>query len=71
MQAALQQRQAELIQPIMEEVTSVIEALREEGNYSLILDAGAGSIISADPSLDLTQEVISRLESGSGANPGG
>lgn len=71
MQAALQQRQAELIQPIMEEVTAVIEAIREEGNYSLILDAGAGSIISADPSLDLTQEVISRLESGSGANPGG
>lgn len=71
MQAALQQRQAELIQPIMEEVTAVIEAIREEGNYSLILDAGAGSIISADPSLDLTQEVISRLGSGSGANPGG
>ena len=71
MQAALQQRQAELIQPIMEEVTAVIEAIREEGDYSLILDAGAGSIISADPELDLTQEVISRLESGLGANPGG
>ena len=76
-EAQLQQRlveaeqRAQQMQPIMEEVTAVIEAIREEGNYSLILDAGAGSIISADPSLDLTGEVISRLESGSGANPGG
>jgi len=68
MQAELQQRQAELVQPIMEEISAVIEAIREEGNYSLILDAGAGSIISADPSLDLTQEVIARLE---GADPEG
>lgn len=63
-----QQRRSELIQPVMDKVTAVIEKMREEGNYSLILDVAAGSIISADPSLDLTQEVIRRL---SAAPPAG
>ena len=56
-----QVRQAELIQPVMDRITTVIEALREEGAYSLIFDVAAQGIISADPSLDLTQEVIRRL----------
>ena len=41
---------------------AIIEAIREEGAYSLILDAASGSIVSADPALDLTQEVIARLQ---------
>ena len=56
------QRRAELIQPVMDKVNAVIEKMREEGSYALILDVAAGSIISADPSLDLTQEVIRRLK---------
>jgi outer membrane protein len=63
-------RRAELVQPIMDQITEVIEALREEGNYAMILDAAAGSIISADPTLDLTQEVLRRLEAAD-AVPGG
>lgn len=55
------QRRAELVQPVMDKITEVIEAMREEGNYSLILDVAAGSIIAADPSLDLTAEVLRRL----------
>lgn len=62
------QRRAELIQPVMDKVTEVIETMREDGNYALILDVAAGSIIAADPSLDLTQEVIRRLQA---AAPGG
>ena len=54
-------RRAELVQPIMDQITEVIEAVREEGNYAMILDQAGGSIISADPSLDLTQEVLRRL----------
>ena len=46
----------------MDRITEVIEAIREEGNYALILDVAAGSIISADPALDLTQQVITRLQ---------
>jgi outer membrane protein len=55
-------RRAELVQPVMDRITEVIEQLREEQSYSLILDVAAGSIVSADPALDLTQEVIRRLE---------
>jgi Skp family chaperone for outer membrane proteins len=56
-----QVRQAELIQPVMDRITTVIEAMREEGSYSLIFDVAAQGIISADSALDLTQEVIRRL----------
>ena len=55
----------------MDRITEVIEQLREEGAYSLILDVAAGSIVSADPALDLTQEVIGRLEAELGVVPGG
>jgi len=63
-------RRAELVQPIMDQITAVIETMREEGNYALILDVAAGSVISADPSLDLTQEVLRRLQAAASA-PGG
>lgn len=56
-----EQRRMELIQPVMDEVNTVIEGIRAEGQYHLILDLAAGSIIAADPTLDLTQEVIARL----------
>ena len=56
-------RQQELVEPIMRKINDVIEALREEGSYSLIFDVGPGSnIIAADPALDLTDEVIRRLK---------
>lgn len=64
-------RRAELMQPIMDRITEVIEAVREEGGYALILDVAAGSIISADPSLDLTQEVLRRLQAAGAAPAGG
>lgn len=62
LQDVANERRAALIQPVMDNITSVIETMREEGAYSLILDAAAGSIVSADPTLDLTQEVITRLQ---------
>jgi outer membrane protein len=58
-----EQRRAELIQPVMDRITVIIEGVREEGQYSLILDVAAGSIIAADTTLDLTPEVIRRLGS--------
>ncbi|MEQ9401465.1 MAG: OmpH family outer membrane protein [Longimicrobiales bacterium] len=65
-----QQRREQLIQPVMDRISEVIEQIREEGNYSLILDVAAGSIISADPSLDLTDEVLRRLQA-DGSGTGG
>lgn len=66
LQELANQRRAALIQPVMDNITEAIEAIREEGAYSLILDTAAGSIISADPALDLTQIVIQRLQNNVG-----
>ena len=55
-------RRSELVQPVMDKITAVIEKMREEGSYSVILDVAAGAIIAADPALDLTAEVLRRLE---------
>lgn len=55
-------RRSELVQPVMDRITEVIEKIREDGSYALILDVAAGSIIAADPALDLTAEVLRRLE---------
>lgn len=71
LQELANQRRAALIQPVMDSITSVIETIREEGSYTLILDVAAGSIISADPALDLTQMVLQRLRSTAGQTPGG
>ena len=70
LQEVANQRRAALIQPVMDNITMIIEQLREEGAYALILDAAAGSIVSADPALDLTQEVIARLQAADAAGVG-
>ena len=62
------ERRNELIQPVMDRITAIIERVREEGNYALILDVAAGSIIAADESLDLTQTIIDRM-SAAGTTP--
>jgi len=65
-------RQAELVEPVMQRITAVIEEIRAEGNYSMIFDVAAQGIISADPALDLTAEVVRRLQAAaSQASSGG
>ena len=54
-------RQAELVQPIMDRVTEAIDQIRTEGGYAIIFDLSAQAIVSADPDLNLTQQVIDRL----------
>jgi outer membrane protein len=58
-----QQREAELVRPIMEQINKIIEQIRTENNYTFILDAGsqAGVVVAADSSLDITDQVIKRL----------
>ncbi len=60
-----QRRQAELVEPIMQRISEVIEQIRAEGNYAMIFDASAGSLITADPALDLTDRVLERLRTAS------
>ena len=63
--STMQARQAQLVKPIMERVQTVIEAIRAEDNYAVILDVGAqvSVVVAADKRLDLTDRVLARLKS--------
>ncbi|HJQ10679.1 MAG TPA: OmpH family outer membrane protein [Gemmatimonadaceae bacterium] len=62
--STMQARQAQLVKPIMERVQNVIEAIRAEDGYAMILDVGAqvSLVVAADKRLDLTDRVLSRLK---------
>jgi outer membrane protein len=57
-----QNRQQELMRPIMSRVEEVIEAVRTEGSYGIIFDTESGAMVSADTTLDLTSQIIARLK---------
>jgi outer membrane protein len=59
-------RQAELVDPIMDRVSGVIEEFRKEAGYDFILDVSGGTIIAADPRHDMTAQIITRLKSTAG-----
>jgi outer membrane protein len=63
--STMQTRQAQLVKPIMERVQRVIETIRAEDNYAVILDVGAqvSVVVAADKKLDLTDRVLARLKS--------
>ena len=62
MQEQAQAREAELMQPIMDNVRKVLDDLRAEGGFAFIFDVAAGSlIVSADKNLDITDRVVAKL----------
>jgi outer membrane protein len=63
LRARVQQRQTELIQPIMDEVNKVLNDVRADDNYTIIFDVQAqgGGIVAVDRNLDITDRVIARL----------
>jgi len=58
-----------LLEPILDQMTRVIEDVRAEGSYAIIFDVQGQSIVAADPALDLTDEVLRRLRAAAGAPP--
>ena len=62
--STMQDRQAQLVKPIMERVQKVIEAIRSEDGYAFILDVGSQTsvVVAADKNLDLTDKVLARLK---------
>ncbi|NUO65275.1 MAG: OmpH family outer membrane protein [Gemmatimonadaceae bacterium] len=64
LQDQAQQRQSELMGPIMERINQVITDLRAQEGYSFIFDVGAqgGVVVAADTTLNLTDKVIARLK---------
>ena len=64
LEARATQHQADLIQPIMEQIRGVIEQMRLEGGYAAVFDAGSqsGVVVAMDTTLDLTDKVIAKLK---------
>lgn len=63
--AAIQNR---VLGPALERINAVIDQIRQENGYRFVLDVASGGVVAADPSLDITSEVLRRLtasESGS------
>lgn len=68
LQARMQQRQQELMAPLEDRIQRVVDGLRAERNIGIVLDVSSptSDVVSADPSLDLTQIVIQRLRGPTG-----
>lgn len=64
LEVQMQQRQGELVQPMMNQIREVLDALRKEEGFSFIFDIGtnASVVVAADSTLDLTNKVVSRLK---------
>ena len=62
----MQNRQAELIRPLMENLQKVIEQVRAEDNYAMIFDVASQNpvIVAADKNLDITEKVMARVKAG-------
>ena len=59
-----QQRQTELVQPILDRVKQAIEDIRIEGGYAFIFNVEQGSpIVSMDKNLNVTDRVLVKLRS--------
>jgi outer membrane protein len=64
LQQTAEQREGELVGPIIQQIETIVEQMRAEGGYAIIFDVASGpSIFAVDPALDLTQQVLDRLRS--------
>lgn len=65
LQQKAQQREGELVQPILDKVKAAIEELRIEGGYTFVFNADQGSsIVAMDKNLDITDRVLAKLRGG-------
>lgn len=60
LQQQAQQRENDLMAPVMQSVKETLEKIRAENGYSLILDSQA--VVAADKNLDITDNVVARLK---------
>jgi outer membrane protein len=69
-EAKMQQRQSEVLAPLMETVRAAIDEIRTEQGYAMIFSGDENSpIVSADKNLDITEKVIARLKTKAATTP--
>jgi outer membrane protein len=64
-----QQFSASLIQRIRGEMVTIIENLAKERGYELVLDLGTSGVVTFDPTIDVTDEVVRRYDQSKAATP--
>ena len=69
LQQQAQQRQNELMAPIMEQVKKVLDDIRAEDGYAMIIAGDPNLILSYDKNLDITDRVVARLRTVSATKP--
>ncbi len=57
-------RNAELLEPILDRINEVIQSIAIDDNYDMVLDITAGNVLYAKDYMDITEKVIARLNSG-------
>jgi len=57
----IDQKNEELIAPIVEEINTVVSKIASDAGFSLVLDASKSEIVYAEFGLDLTEEVVTEL----------
>jgi len=66
----VEQRNEELLRPIVNRIQTVLEQLAVEEGYDIIFDAADSNILYGDPSFDLTRRVLDILAGEGGGAPG-
>ena len=64
LQEDAQKREQAVMAPIMDQIRTVIEQVRQQGGYAMIFDVSSsnGFVVAADKSLDLTSQVVTRVK---------
>jgi outer membrane protein len=58
----MQERQNELMAPLMDQVRLALDDIRQELGYAFVFDVSAGQmIVSADKNLDITERVVAKI----------
>jgi len=61
-QEKFNQRRAELLAEVLETVNGVIEQIGEDQDYDLIFDAANGTVVYARDPIDMTDELLQKLQ---------
>lgn len=64
-----QQLQQSLLQKIQGEMVAVIEAYAKEKGLELVLDAATAGVVTVNPSIDITDDIIKRYDTTKAAAP--
>jgi outer membrane protein len=65
----INQLSANLIQKIRVEMVSIIEALAKERGLELVLDTATSGVVTASPTIDITEEIVKRYDQSKPATP--